>query len=84
MRDTSTSSPDVTPTVQPEKSGPDNFTKIVVHELFRRQSSVSCVSVIEEGLDILSNVMRHSSRTDSDSSLFREQMNHETVPALLR
>nr|KJB10021.1 hypothetical protein B456_001G180500 [Gossypium raimondii] len=84
MRDTSTSSPDLTPTVQTEKSGTDNFTKIALHELFRRQSSVSCVSVIEEGLDVLSNAMRHSSRTDSDSSLFREQMNHETVPALLR
>ncbi|PPD85034.1 hypothetical protein GOBAR_DD18023 [Gossypium barbadense] len=84
MRDTSTSSPDLTPTVQTEKSGTDNFTKIALHELFRRQSSVSCVSVIEEGLDVLSNAMRHSSRTDSESSLFREQMNHETVPALLR
>ncbi|KAB2074626.1 hypothetical protein ES319_A07G163900v1 [Gossypium barbadense] len=84
MRDTSTSSPDLTPTVQTEKSGTDNFTKIALHELFRRQSSVSCVSVIEEGLDVLSNAMRHSSRTDSVSSLFREQMNHETVPALLR
>ncbi|TYG46286.1 hypothetical protein ES288_D11G245000v1 [Gossypium darwinii] len=84
MRDTSTSSPDLTLTVQTEKSGIDNFTKIALHELFRRQFSVSCVSVIEEELDFLSNAMRHSSRTDSDSSLFREQMNHEIVPALLR
>ncbi|XWS36480.1 hypothetical protein CRYUN_Cryun20dG0089100 [Craigia yunnanensis] len=82
-RDSITSSPDVTPTVETEKSGIDNFTKLAVQELFRRQSSVSCISSIEEGVDILSNAVRHSSWTESDCSLFREQMKHENLPDLV-
>ncbi|KAK8557623.1 hypothetical protein V6N12_009852 [Hibiscus sabdariffa] len=78
MRDTSTSSSDVTPTVETE-----NFTKVAVKELFRRQSSVSCISIIEEGVNVLSNAVKNSGWTDSDCSLFRDQMNLEAVPALL-
>ncbi|XVF81040.1 hypothetical protein PTKIN_Ptkin15bG0124700 [Pterospermum kingtungense] len=77
--DLSTSSQDVTPMVETEKSGGDNFTKLAVQELFRRQSSVSCITSIEEGVDILSNVVRHRSWTESDCNLFREQMNHEAL-----
>ncbi|KAE8660403.1 hypothetical protein F3Y22_tig00116951pilonHSYRG00044 [Hibiscus syriacus] len=77
MMDTSTFS-DVTPSMETE-----NFTELTVHELFRRQSSVSCISIIEEGVDVLANVVKNSSWKDSDCSLFREQMSHETVPALL-
>ncbi|XP_021281321.1 uncharacterized protein LOC110414452 isoform X2 [Herrania umbratica] len=79
-----TSSLDVTPTVETEDSGSDNFTKLAVQELFRRQSSVSCISTIEEGLDILSKAVRQSSWTESDCSLFREKMKHESLPALLQ
>ena len=49
-RDSITSSPDVTPTMETENSGSDNFTKLAVQELFRRQSSMSCISSIEEGV----------------------------------
>ena len=83
-RDLITSSPDVTPIVETEKSGIDNFTKLAVQELFRRQSSVSCISSIEEGVDIVSNAVRHSSWTESDCSFFGEQMNHENLPDLAR
>lgn len=82
-RDLITSSPDATPMVGTEKTGSDNFTKLAVQELFRRQSSVSCISSIEEGVDILSNAVRHSSWIESDCNLFREQKNHENLPALM-
>ncbi|KAK6239022.1 hypothetical protein QUC31_004491 [Theobroma cacao] len=79
-----TSSLDVTPTMETEDSGSDNFTKLAVQELFRRQSAVSCISTIEEGVNILSNAVRQSSWTESDCSLFREKMKHESLPALLQ
>ncbi|XWS47026.1 hypothetical protein CRYUN_Cryun14cG0118200 [Craigia yunnanensis] len=75
---------DVTPTMETEKCGSDNFTKLAVQELFRRQFSVSCISSIEEGVDILSNAVRYNSWTESDCSLFREQTNRENLPALVR
>ncbi|GMJ00745.1 hypothetical protein like AT5G44010 [Hibiscus trionum] len=78
IRDTSTSSSDVTRTVETE-----SFTEVAVKELSRRQSSVSCISIIEEGVDVLSNAIKSSSWIASDCSLFREQMDIETVPALL-
>ncbi|XVE77968.1 hypothetical protein DITRI_Ditri13aG0106900 [Diplodiscus trichospermus] len=84
LMDSVISSATVTSTVETEKSGGDNFTKLTIQELFRRQSSVSCISSIEEGVDILSNAVRHSSWTESDCRLFIEQMNHENLPASVR
>ncbi|XP_022758504.1 uncharacterized protein LOC111305336 isoform X2 [Durio zibethinus] len=83
MRNLITSSPDVTTNVETEKSGSGNFTKLAIQELFRRQSSVSCISSIEEAVDVLSNAVRHSSWTESDCSLLGEQTN-ENLPALLQ
>ncbi|KAE8662529.1 Detected protein of unknown function [Hibiscus syriacus] len=77
MRDNSTFS-DVTPTLETE-----NFTKLAVHELFGRQSSVSCILIIEEGVNVLSNAVKNNGWKDSDCSLYGEPMNHEIVPTLL-
>ncbi|OMO64920.1 hypothetical protein CCACVL1_21601 [Corchorus capsularis] len=78
------SSPDAASTVETEESDSDNFTKLAVHELLRRQSVVSCISTIEEGVDFLSNAVRQSSLAESDCSLFREETKHERLPALVR
>ncbi|XVF21519.1 hypothetical protein REPUB_Repub12eG0096900 [Reevesia pubescens] len=83
VRDSITTLPERSPNVETEKSGSDNLTKLAIQELFRRQSSVSCISSIEVGVDILSNAVRHNSWTESDSSLFREQTNQENLPALV-
>lgn len=59
----------------------DGLTKYAVQELLKRWSVVSLISTVETGLDVLSQSVRHSSWSEFDDNLLKEQLKHENTPA---
>ncbi|XP_068319565.1 uncharacterized protein [Pyrus communis] len=60
----------------------DGFTRYVVQELLRRWSTVSFITSVEAGLDVLSQSVRHSSWSEFDDNLLKEQLKHENAPEI--
>jgi len=71
------SSPNIASINKIEKCIGDDFTRHAVQEIFKRRCAVSCISTVETGLNTLSNVIRHSSQ--SDSNLLNEQLKNENA-----
>lgn len=77
-------SEEITPTMKVGKCSDDDLTNFTFKELFKRQCTVSCISTVETGLDILSNAITCSNWTESDDSLLEEQQKCDRAPALVR
>ncbi|PRQ25733.1 hypothetical protein RchiOBHm_Chr6g0286881 [Rosa chinensis] len=60
--------------------GGNGLTKYAVQELLKRWSVVSLISAVESGLDVLSQSVRHSSWSEFDDNLLKEQLEHENTP----
>ncbi|TQE09800.1 hypothetical protein C1H46_004574 [Malus baccata] len=73
----------IEPATTIENCGSDGFTKYVVQELLRRWSAASFISSVEAGLDVLSQSVRHSSWSEFDDNLLKEQLNHENAPEIV-
>ncbi|XP_011011162.1 PREDICTED: uncharacterized protein LOC105115829 isoform X2 [Populus euphratica] len=72
VKDSMVLSEEISQTVKFGKFSDDDLTKLTLQEVFKRQSAVSCISTVETGLDVLSNAIRCSSGTESDSSMLEE------------
>ncbi|CAB4321740.1 unnamed protein product [Prunus armeniaca] len=66
-----------------ENCAGDGFTKYVVQELLKRCSKVSLMSSVEAGLDVLSHSIRHSSWSEFDDNLLKEQLKRENAPDIV-
>ncbi|KAF9669769.1 hypothetical protein SADUNF_Sadunf14G0142000 [Salix dunnii] len=73
VKDSMVLSEEISQTVRFGRSTDDDLTKLTLQEVFKRQSAVSCISTLETGLDVLSNAIRYSSGTESDSSFLEQQ-----------
>ncbi|KAM5563338.1 hypothetical protein ABKV19_018146 [Rosa sericea] len=60
--------------------GGNGLTKYAVQGLLKRWSVVSLISMAESGLDVLSQSVRHSSWSEFDDNLLKEQLKHENTP----
>ncbi|XP_016650387.1 PREDICTED: uncharacterized protein LOC103334571 [Prunus mume] len=66
-----------------ENCAGDGFTNYVVQELLKRWSKVSLMSAVEAGLDVLSHSIRHSSWSEFDDNLLKEQLKRENAPDIV-
>ncbi|KAF5741828.1 hypothetical protein HS088_TW10G00834 [Tripterygium wilfordii] len=53
----------------------NDSTTVTIHELLKRQSAVSCLSMTERGLDVVAKTMRHNSCPDLHNSVQRHKLN---------
>nr|XP_011458035.1 PREDICTED: uncharacterized protein LOC105349632 isoform X2 [Fragaria vesca subsp. vesca] len=60
--------------------GGDGLTKYAVHEILKRWSVVSLMETVETGLDVVSQSVRHSSWSEFDDNLLKEQLKCENTP----
>lgn len=81
VKDSMVLSEEISQTVRFGRSTDDDLTKLTLQEVFKRQSAVSCISTLETGLDVLSNAIRCSSGTESDSSFLEEQLKLDGAPS---
>jgi hypothetical protein len=81
VKDSMVLSEEISQTVKFGKFSDDDLTKLTLQEVFKRQSAVSCISTVETGLDVLSNAIRCSSGTESDSSMLEEQLKLDGAPS---
>ncbi|KAG6735635.1 hypothetical protein POTOM_061724 [Populus tomentosa] len=81
VKDSMVLSEEISQTVKFGKFSDDDLTKLTLQEVFKRQSAVSCMSTVETGLDVLSNAIRCSSGTESDSSMLEEQLKLDGAPS---
>ncbi|KAJ6973837.1 hypothetical protein NC653_033993 [Populus alba x Populus x berolinensis] len=80
VKDSMVLSEEISQTVKFGKFSDDDLTKLTLQEVFKRQSAVSCISTVETGLDVLTNAIRCSSGTESDSSMLEEQLKLDGAP----
>ncbi|CAK7349335.1 unnamed protein product [Dovyalis caffra] len=80
-KDSMVLSEEVSQTLNVGKFTDDDLTELTLQEIFKRQSAVSCITTVETGLDVLSNAIRCSNGTESDHSLFEEQLKLNRTPS---
>ncbi|XP_043720079.1 uncharacterized protein LOC122667741 isoform X2 [Telopea speciosissima] len=57
-----------------------DYSKLILQELLKRQTTVSCISSIEMGLDLLSESLLHGKYVGSDCDLLEKRVNCDTSP----
>lgn len=70
----SRTSPEAVPNLTSEYGSDGNFTMLSIHELIKRHLSVSCMSSVESGLDILSKTLTESNWSSLSDMLVTKKL----------